>query len=95
VSKRRPLGPPRKRRGRPFVHEEAWSKVSVVLLDRQVAALDRLVSDMREATGKAQNRAGVIRALVDGLLDSGWTVAATPTERELRTHVAKRLRVRS
>jgi hypothetical protein len=69
--------------------------VSVVLLDRQVAALDRLVSDMREATGKAQNRAGVIRALVDGLLDSGWTVAATPTERELRTHVAKRLRVRS
>jgi hypothetical protein len=32
--------PGRNGRGRPPVHQESWSKVSVVLFDRQIAHLD-------------------------------------------------------
>ena len=34
-------------RGRPPVHQETWSKVSVVLFDRQIVHLDRLATDIR------------------------------------------------
>src|SRR6266487_5083232 len=54
--------------GRPPVHTETWSKVSVVLFDRQVHHLDRLSSEVRAKRGKMLNRAGIIRALIDGLL---------------------------
>src|SRR5256885_14554636 len=56
--------------GRPPVHTETWSKVSVVLFDRQVHHLDRLSSEVRAKRGKVLNRAEIIRALIDGLLDS-------------------------
>src|SRR6478609_4087005 len=57
-------------RGRPPVHRETWSKVSVVLFDRQILHLDRLATDVRSKSGKILNRAEIIRALIDGLIDS-------------------------
>src|SRR5262249_52514431 len=54
--------------GRPPVHSETWSKVSVVLFDRQIVHLDRLSTAIRGASGKTLNRAEIIRALIDGLL---------------------------
>jgi len=49
------------------VHHETWSKVSVVLFDRQIHDLDRLTEHIRARNGKAMNRAEIIRALIDGL----------------------------
>ena len=66
------------RPGRPPVHSETWSKVSVVLFDRQIHDLDRLTKDMRDRNGKAMNRAEIIRALIDGLIESGMDIAGCP-----------------
>ena len=78
-------------RGRPPVHNETWSKVSVVLFDRQIVHLDRLATDIRGASGKVLNRAEIIRALIDGLIDSGMDVTGAASESDLRARVARRL----
>jgi hypothetical protein len=78
-------------RGRPPVHQETWSKVSVVLFDRQILHLDRLTTDVRGKSGKVLNRAEIIRALIDGLIDSGMDITTTGTEADLRAKVARRL----
>jgi hypothetical protein len=78
-------------RGRPPVHSETWSKVSVVLFDRQILHLDRLATDIRSTNGKVMNRAEIIRALIDGLIDSGMDVTGTASEADLRGRVARRL----
>src|SRR5205809_4232386 len=81
----------RRSRGRPPVHNETWSKVSVVLFDRQIVHLDRLATDIRGKSGKVFNRAEIIRALIDGLIDSGMDITATSSEADLRARVARRL----
>jgi hypothetical protein len=73
------------------VHNETWSKVSVVLFDRQIQDLDRLTRDMRTNHGKTMNRAEIIRALIDGLIESGMDVAGSASEADLRARVARRL----
>ena len=77
--------------GRPPVHHESWSKVSVVLFDRQVVHLDRLATDIRGKSGKVINRAEIIRALIDGLIESGMDVTGSGSEADLRARVARRL----
>ena len=69
--------------GRPALHTEAWSKITVVLLDRQIAFLDRLAADVRLKTGKAVSRAQIIRALIDFVLKSGIDLTAATTENEI------------
>jgi hypothetical protein len=80
-----------KGRGRPPVHTEAWSKVSVVLFDRQILHLDRLATDIRGASGKVLNRAEIIRALIDGLIDSRLDITGTSSEADLRGRITRRL----
>ena len=77
--------------GRPPIHNETWSKVSVVLFDRQIHDLDRLTKVMRAKNGKAMNRAEIIRALIDGLMESGMDVSGAGSEANLRARVARRL----
>ena len=77
--------------GRPPVHKETWSKVSVVLFDRQIHDLDRLTKKMRGQSGKAMNRAEIIRALIDAFMESGMDVADAGSEADLRARVARRL----
>src|SRR5437868_11014042 len=77
--------------GRPPVHQETWSKVSVVLFDRQINHLDRLATGVKGTNGKAMNRAEIIRALIDGLLESGLDLKGAPSEAALRAKVARRL----
>jgi hypothetical protein len=95
VKRRRPATKvrikPRPARGRPPVHQESWSKVSVVLFDRQIVHLDRLATDIRGRSGRVLNRAEIIRALIDGLIDSGMDVTSTGSEADLRARVARRL----
>jgi hypothetical protein len=81
----------RSNRGRPPVHQETWSKVSVVLFDRQIQHLDRLSTDIRDKSGKVLNRAEIIRALIDGLIDSGMDITSTWSEADLRAKVARHL----
>src|SRR5438309_7663149 len=82
---------PKASRGRPPVHQETWSKVSVVLFDRQIVHLDRLATDIRGRSGRPFNRAEIIRSLIDGLIDSGMDITGTVSEADLRARVARRL----
>ena len=82
---------PKAGRGRPPVHHETWSKVSVVLFDRQIVHLDRLATDIRGKSGKVINRAEIIRALIDGLIESGMDITSSGSEADLRARVARRL----
>lgn len=96
VAKRIARKPPRRlqkaRRGRPPVHSEKWSKVSVVLFERQIVRLDRLANDIRRQTGHAVNRAAIIRAVIDGLFDSQFDIKNIGSEPELRARIARHLR---
>jgi len=80
-----------KKRGRRPSHTEHWTKVTVVLFDRQIVNLDRLAVDIRGKSGKMLNRAEIIRALIDGLLDSGMDITGSASEADLRARVARRL----
>src|SRR5206468_1733466 len=77
--------------GRPPIHHETWSKVSVVLFDRQIDHLDRLAARRSSRHGKILNRAEIIRALIDALIDSGMDITASASEADLRSRVARRL----
>ena len=77
--------------GRPPVHNETWSKVSVVLFDRQIHHLDHLAIEIRGKSGKVLNRAEIIRALIDALIDSGMDITSAATEADLRARIARRL----
>jgi hypothetical protein len=65
------LTPVKSNRGRPIVHTEPWAKITVVLLDRHVAYLDRLAIDIRLKHGKAISRAEIIRGLIEAAFQSG------------------------
>ena len=83
---------PKRRRGRPRVHAESWSRVTVVLFERQIVRLDRLSANIRHKTGKVLNRAALIRGVIDALFDSELDVKDVRSERELRIRLAERLR---
>jgi len=70
--------------GRPPIHDEAWTKVTVVLLNRQIVYLDRLANDIRANTGSAIKRAEILRALVDALAESNIDLLAATSENDLK-----------
>jgi hypothetical protein len=70
-----PFQPKQPSRGRPIVHTEPWAKITVVLLDRHVAYLDRLAIDIRLKHGKAISRAEIIRGLIEAAIQSGVDLA--------------------
>ena len=82
-----PAGPARGRAPAP----EPWTKVTVVLFNRQIIELDRLATAIRAATGAAINRAELIRAVIDALLESGLDLTGATSEEDLKALVAKRL----
>ncbi len=65
------MNPVKSNRGRPVVHTEPWAKITVVLLDRHVAYLDRLAIEIRLKHGKAISRAEIIRGLIEAAFQSG------------------------
>ncbi len=82
---------PPKKRGRRPSHTEQWTKVTVVLFDRQIVFLDRLCADIRATSGVAISRAHVIRALIDSLTESDLDLTGTRSEAELRAIITARL----
>jgi hypothetical protein len=77
--------------GRPPVHDEAWTKVTVVLFNRQIAFLDRLASTIRAQSGAAISRAQLIRALVDAAADADIDLTASRSEADLKATILSRL----
>jgi hypothetical protein len=73
------------------VHSEAWTKVTVVLFDRQILFLDGLAATIRAKSGGAISRAQLIRALVDAINDANIDLTASTSEAEVRAMLAARL----
>src|SRR5881275_2576424 len=80
-----------KRKGRRPSHAGQWTKVTVVLMDRQIVFLDRLGADIRAANGVAISRAHVIRALIDALSESDLDLTGTRSEADLKAILTARL----
>ena len=77
--------------GRPVIHDEAWTKASVVMMDRQLVYLDELAIEMRKASGAVIRRAEIIRALVDALAESGVDVSGATSEADLKNILTRHL----
>lgn len=80
-----------RRPGRPPVHEEAWTKVTVVLFNRQIVFLDRLAANIRAQSGAAISRAQLIRALLDAVADADVDLTTATSETDLKTTILARL----
>ena len=84
--------PPQGRRpGRPPGHEEAWTKVTVVLFNRQIVFLDRLAANIRAQSGAAISRAQLIRALLDAVADADIDLTTAMSEADLKATLLTRL----
>jgi hypothetical protein len=79
------------RPGRPPVHEEAWTKVTVVLFNRQIVFLDRLAANIRAQSGAAISRAQLIRSLIDAVADADIDLTSAKSEADLKSTVLTRL----
>jgi hypothetical protein len=88
-AKRPPLS--HRKPGRPPVHGEAWTKVTVVLFDRQITFLDRLSANIRAQSGSAISRAQLIRAVVDAIADADVDLTASTSEADLKATILARL----
>ena len=82
---------PRAKRGRPRTHREAWTKVSVVMFERQVLDLDRLTIAIRGKTGAHLTRAEIIRSLLDALGESRLDVTSVVSGAQLKRLLAQKL----
>lgn len=77
--------------GRPPVHDEAWTKVTVVLFNRQIVFLDRLAANIRAQSGAAISRAQLIRALLDAVADADVDLTTAMSENDLKATILGRL----
>src|SRR5437868_14695442 len=80
-----------RRPGRPPVHDEAWTKVTVVLFNRQIVFLDRLAANIRAQSGAAISRAQLIRALLDAVADADVDLTMSTSETDLKATILARL----
>lgn len=77
--------------GRPPIHDEDWTKVTVVLFDRQILFLDGVAASTRANTGAAISRAQVIRALVDAAAEADVDLTQSRSEADMKSKVLARL----
>ena len=80
-----------RRPGRPPIHDEAWTKVTVVLFNRQIVFLDRLAANIRAQSGAAISRAQLIRSLVDAVTDADIDLTSSTSEADLKATLLARL----
>src|SRR5262249_39957189 len=72
-------------------HDEAWTKVTVVLFNRQIVFLDRLAANIRAQSGAAISRAQLIRALLDAVADADIELTSATSEADLKATLLARL----
>ena len=80
-----------RRPGRPPVHDEAWTKVTVVLFNRQIVFLDRLAANIRAQNGAAISRAQLLRSLVDAVADADVDLTTATSEADVKSAILARL----
>lgn len=80
----RPLAAAKRGPGRPPIHNEDWTKVTVVLFNRQIVFLDRVAASIRATSGAAISRAQLIRALVDAVGEANIDLTAARSEAEMK-----------
>jgi hypothetical protein len=68
---------------RPGSSVESWSKITVVLLDRQVAYVDGIAVDIRLRHSVAISRAELIRGLIEAVVQSGLDLSDASTSEEM------------
>ena len=73
------------------MHREAWTKVSVVMFERQILELDKLTMTIRSKTGATITRAEVIRSLLDALDESRLDVTNVDSGAQLKRMVLQKL----
>jgi galactose-1-phosphate uridylyltransferase len=78
-------------RGRPLEHKEGWSKVTVVLLDKQIHWLDKLALDIRQNTKASVSRAEIIRGLISAIEESGIDLTKIENEKDIKEYVVNKL----
>lgn len=83
--------PRRRGPGRPPVYNEKWTKVTVVLFDRQIAFLDALTESIRIKKDASISRAQLLRALVDALGESGMDLTTCASTSDVKAAVLSRL----
>jgi hypothetical protein len=91
VARTRRVSTATRRPGRPPVHEEAWTKVTVVLFNRQIVFLDRLAANIRAQSGAAISRAQLIRSLIDAVADADIDLTSAKSEADLKSTMLTRL----
>jgi hypothetical protein len=79
-------------RGRPVEHKEEWSKITVVLLDKQIHWLDQLASTIRLNTKAAVSRAELIRATIAAIEESELDLSQLRSERDIKNYLLEKLK---
>jgi len=79
-------------RGRPVEHKETWSKITVVLLDRQIHWLDQLGSQIRLNTKVAISRAELIRAVIAAIEESKIDLSNIESEQLIKKILLEKLK---
>lgn len=79
-------------RGRPLEHKENWSKVTVVLLDKQIHWLDQLASTIRLNTKAAVSRAELIRAAIAAIEESEIDLSNIGSEKAIKNLLLEKLK---
>jgi hypothetical protein len=79
-------------RGRPLEHKEGWSKVTVVLLDKQIHWLDQLASTIRLNTKAAISRAELIRAAIAAIEESEIDLSNITSEQTIKDALLEKLK---
>jgi hypothetical protein len=79
-------------RGRPVEHKETWSKITVVLLDKQIHWLDNLASAIRLNTKSAISRAQILRAMIAAVEESGLDLSHLHSEDDVKNFLLENLK---
>jgi hypothetical protein len=79
-------------RGRPLEHKEEWTKVTVVLLDKQIHWLDKLATEIRFNTKVAISRAEILRAMINAVEESGIDLSEIISEDDIKNKLLKNIK---
>lgn len=82
---------PKRGPGRPPIHDEEWTKVTVVLFNRQIEFLDGIAATIRQQHGAPVSRAQLIRALVDATADARIDLTTSRSEADMKKTILERL----
>ena len=82
----------KRRPGRPPIHAESWTKVTVVLFDRQIVFLDRLAEHIRATSAAEISRAQLLRSMVDALSEAEVDLTSATSEQELKAIILANFR---